>query len=199
MGLYSMRADKDTVMFRIADTAHKHGFTPNTLTALGMAFGISSGVLFAFHAATFAFSFGFLSVFCDVVDGTLARKFHLESKVGLMFDSAADRVSEFAVVMGALAGGIIQPLGIFAVIGSVVLLGFRTESYRRALKTDYVLFGRFERLVFILAGLVVPIVWVSTLCFVVAGLFGLISSAQIAVFLHKKKTSKKKKEQFAFY
>jgi phosphatidylglycerophosphate synthase len=193
MGLYSMRADKDTVMFRIANAAHNHGFTPNTLTALGMAFGILSGFLFAFHATEIAFSFGFLSVFCDIVDGTLARKFHLESKVGLMFDSTADRISEFAVVMGALAGGIIQPLGIVAAIGSVALLGFRAESYRRGLKSDYVLFGRFERLVFILAGLVVPIVLVSTFCFVVAGVFGLISSAQIAVSLHRKTTNKKKK------
>ena len=111
-----------------------------------------------------------------------------------MFDSFADRASEFAVVMGALAGGIIQPLGILAIIGSTSLLGLRAASYRRGLKTDYVLFGRFERLVFILAGLLIPIVWISTLCFVVAGLFGLISSAQIAVTLCAKTTRKNRKD-----
>ena len=186
-----MRAGKDTVLFRIASAAHSWGFTPNMMTTLGLAFGLASGTLFALHAAPFAFAFGFLSVFCDVLDGTLARKFHLESKFGLLFDSAADRVSEFAVVLGALAAGIIQPLGVVAIIGSASLLGLRAASYRRGLKTDYVLFGRFERLIFILAGLLVPLVWLSTLCFVVAGGFGLISSCQIAVSLCRKGNQQK--------
>jgi CDP-diacylglycerol---glycerol-3-phosphate 3-phosphatidyltransferase len=178
-----MRAGKDIALFRIASAVHSWGFTPNIMTAMGLAFGLASGTLFALNAAPFAFAFGFLSVFCDVLDGTLARGFHLESKFGLLFDSTADRVSEFAVVLGALAGGIIQPLGVAAIIGSTSLLGFRAVSYRRGLKTDYVLFGRFERLIFILAGLLVPVVWLSTLCFVVAGGFGLVSSCQIAVSL----------------
>jgi phosphatidylglycerophosphate synthase len=186
-----MRAGKDTVLFRVANAAHSWGFTPNMLTVMGLAFGLASGTLFALHAAPFAFAFGFLSVFCDVLDGTLARKFHLESKFGLLFDSTADRATEFAVVLGALAGGIIQPLGVVAIIGSTSLLGFRAASYRRGLKTDYVLFGRFERLVFILAGLLVPFVWLSTLCFVVAGGFGLVSSCQIAVSLCRQNSKRK--------
>jgi phosphatidylglycerophosphate synthase len=181
-----MRASKDTVMFRIARAAHNRGLTPNMMTTLGLTFGLASGTLFALHATPFAFLFGFLSVFCDVLDGTLARKFHLESKSGLIFDSAADRASEFAVVLGALAAGIIQPLGVIAIIGSTTLLTLRAVSHRRGLKTDYVVFGRFERLIFILAGLLSPIVWISTLCFVLAGGFGMISSLQIAASLFKK-------------
>jgi len=77
MGLYSMRTGKDTLMFRLAGAAHSQGFTPNMLTALGLAFGLACGTLFAFRTAPFAFAFGFLSVFCDVLDGTLARKFHM--------------------------------------------------------------------------------------------------------------------------
>ncbi len=191
LGIYDMRAGKDAVLFRVASAAHNWGFTPNMLTTLGLAFGVTSGALFALHTAPFAFAFGFLSVFCDVLDGTLARKFHLESKFGLLFDSTADRASEFAVVLGALAGGIIQPLGVVAIIGSTSLLGFRAVSYRRGLKTDYVLFGRFERLIFILAGLLVPVVWLSTFCFVVAGGFGLVSSCQIAVSLYRQNNKQK--------
>jgi phosphatidylglycerophosphate synthase len=187
MGLYSMRTDKDAVMFRLACAAHNHGFTPNMLTALGLAFGLACGTLFAFRAAPFAFAFGFLSVFCDVLDGTLARRFHMETKFGLVFDSASDRITEAAVILGAVASGIVQPVGVFAIAGSVSLLAFRVASYRRGFKTDYVIFGRFERLLFIFAGLLVPIAWVSTLCFVVAGGFGLISAAQIAVSLSCKR------------
>jgi CDP-diacylglycerol--glycerol-3-phosphate 3-phosphatidyltransferase len=186
MGLYSMRTGKDTVMFRLACAAHNHGFTPNMLTALGLAFGLACGTLFGFRAAPFAFAFGFLSVLCDVLDGTLARKFQMETKFGLIFDSASDRITEAAVILGALAGGIVQPLGVIAIAGSVSLFGLRVASHHSGFKTDYVLFGRFERLVFIFAGLLLPIVWASTLCFVIAGGFGLISAAQIAVSLSRK-------------
>jgi phosphatidylglycerophosphate synthase len=185
MGLYSMRAGKDSFLFRLASAAYNFGFTPNIMTALGLTFGVAAGTLFAFRAVPFAFALGFLSVFCDVLDGTLARKFHLETKFGLVFDSTADRISEFSVVFGALIGGIIQPLGVVAIIGSTVLLMMRAMSHRRGLKTDYVLFGRFERLVFILTGLLVPVVLVSTVCFAVAGGFGLVSAFQIAVSLRR--------------
>ena len=186
MGLYSMRAGKDMLMFRIAHAAYGWGVTPNMLTALGLVLGVASGALFALRALSFAFALGFLSVFCDVLDGTLARKFILESKLGLMFDSVADRATEFAAVAGALVAGIIHPVGLIAIAGSLCLLALRVASYRRGLRTDYAFFGRFERLVFILAGLLSPIVWLSTACFVAAGACGLISSAQIAAKLCKK-------------
>ncbi len=187
MGLYSMRSGKDAVMFRLASAAYSCGVTPNMLTAFGLALGVSSGTLFALRAFSYAFAFGLLSVFCDVLDGTVARKFHLESRLGLLFDSAADRVSEFAVVAGALVAGIIQPVGLVAVVGSASLLAMRAVSDRRGQRTDYAAFGRFERLAFILAGLILPFPWLSTLCFAVAGSFGLASSIQIALRLHKTK------------
>jgi CDP-diacylglycerol---glycerol-3-phosphate 3-phosphatidyltransferase len=192
VGLYSMRASKDSILFRLASAAYSWGFTPNMMTALGLMFGVAAGTLFALHAVLFAFALGSLSVFCDVLDGTLARKFSLETKFGLVFDSTADRLSEFAVVVGALIGGIIEPLGVFAIVGSASLLILRATSHRRGLKTDYVLFGRFERLLFILIGLLVPNILVSTMCFTVAGGFGLISAFQIAVFLRQARRIRQK-------
>jgi phosphatidylglycerophosphate synthase len=183
LGLYSMRSGKDAFLFRLASVLHRCGFTPNMMTVLGLSFGVASGITFGVSAVPFAFAFGFLSVFCDVLDGTLARKFQLESNFGLVFDSVADRTCELAVVLGALAGGIIEPVGVVAVVGSTMLFAFRTLSYVRGFKTDYVLFGRVERLVFILLGLVAPVASISTICFVVAGGFGVVSSCQIAVAL----------------
>ncbi len=185
-----MRAGKDAFMFRIANAAYNFGLTPNMTTAMGLTLGVASGVLFAVRAFPFAFSLGVLSVFCDVLDGTLARKFHLESKHGLVFDSAADRVTECAVVLGALAAGMIQPLGTVAIIGSTSLFTLRAISYRKGLNTNYVFFGRFERLVCILAGLLSPITWLSTVFFVAAGSFSLVSATQIAVTLQKTKQKK---------
>jgi phosphatidylglycerophosphate synthase len=118
-----------------------------------------------------------------VLDGTIARKFQLETSFGRVLDSVSDRTCELAVVLGALAGGIIEPLGVIAIIGSTMLFSLRVVSHARGLKTDYVIFGRTERLVFILLGLILPFAPASTLCFVVAGGFGFASSFQIILFL----------------
>jgi phosphatidylglycerophosphate synthase len=182
-----MRAGKDAVLFRLASVAHSCGFTPNMMTALGLCFGVASGAMFGYRISVLGFGFGFLSVFCDVLDGTLARKFHMETTLGRVFDSVADRACEVAVVLGALAGGIIEPIGLLAIVGSVSLLLFRALSYARGLDTDYVLFGRVERLALILCGLVAPFVTVSTLCFVVAGTLGFVSTVQIIINLLQKK------------
>ena len=152
------------------------------MTAVGLCLGVASGIFFAFHALPPAFVFGGLSVFCDVLDGTIARKFHSDY-VRRVFDSIADRISEFEVVLGALIGGIIEPIGLIAAVGSASLFTARTISHAAGLKSDQVMFGRVERLIFILIGLVSPIVAISTVCFVVAGMFGLVSSSQIIAFL----------------
>ena len=86
---------------------------------------MASGALFAIRALPFAFGLGFLSVFCDIIDGTLALKVHLESRFGVIFDSFSDRIKEAAVVVGALMAGIIRPFGLIAIAGSVCLLAFR--------------------------------------------------------------------------
>jgi phosphatidylglycerophosphate synthase len=186
MGLYKMRATKDDFLFRIADMAHNNGISPNTMTALGLCFGVATGLLFMYRQIPFAFAFGFLSVFCDVLDGTIARKFHLETSLGRVFDSTSDRACELAVVWGALAGGIIEPIGVIAIVGSTMLFSLRALSHSRGLNTDYVMFGRTERLVFIFLGLILPFATVSTICFVVAGGFGLASSFQIIVSLSRR-------------
>lgn len=186
MGLYKMRSSKDNFLFRIASIAHKRGFSPDMMTALGLCFGVTAGVLFMYREIPFAFAFGFLSVFCDVLDGTVARKFHLETYFGRVFDSISDRVCELAVVLGALLGGIIEPLGVVAIVGSTMLFGLRVLSHSRGLNTDYVAFGRTERLVFILLGLILPVASLSTACFVIAGAFGFASSFQVIVFLSRR-------------
>lgn len=186
LGISGMRSVKDSALLRIATAVHHYGLTPNTLTALGLCFGVMSGVLFSQRVVLLAFVSGFVSVFFDLLDGSVARSFHLESVFGLVFDSVADRVSEAAVVLGALFSGIVEPLGAVAIVGSVLLLLLRALSYSRGARTDYVFFGRFERLLFIVFGLISPINTVSTFCFVIAGMFGLASSVQIAIaLLHK--------------
>jgi phosphatidylglycerophosphate synthase len=189
MGLYRLRGSKDDFLFRTASFAYYHGISANTMTAFGLCFGIGAGAMFLFRQTPLGFILGFISVFCDVLDGTIARKFNLETLRGKVFDSTADRVSELAVVLGALGGDIIEPLGVTAIIGSTSLLIFRIMSYSRGLSTDYVLFGRTERLFFIMLGLLMPLVIASTIYFIVAGVFGFVSSLQMVASLSGQKAA----------
>jgi phosphatidylglycerophosphate synthase len=186
MGLYRLRGAKDDFLFRAAIFAHSLGITPNAMTILGLCFGVSAGAMFWIHQMLLGFALGFISVFCDVLDGTIARKFNLETLRGKVFDSASDRISELAVVLGALGGEIIELWGIIAIVGSATLFLFRVISYRRGVSTDYVLLGRTERLFFIMMGLLIPWATASTICFILAGVFGFISSIQIAANLSRR-------------
>jgi len=185
MSVYRLRGKKDLFFGPLAGIAYRHGLTPNRITVLGLCAGVACGGLLALHQIPLAIALGLLSVFCDVLDGTVARRFNLESKLGLGLDSLSDRGCELAVVIGALAGGIIQPLGVFAIIGSTMLLASRSISHMYGSRTDYVYFGRFERLLFILIGLLIPISSLSTLSFVIAGSFGFVSALQIIIALSK--------------
>lgn len=189
MGFYRLRGAKDDFLYRAASFAHSRGITPNAMTALGLCFGVAAGAMFSFRQVPLGFALGLVSVFCDMLDGTIARKFHQETLRGKVLDAAFDRVSESAVVLGALAGSIIDGWGVIAIIGSGTLLLFRAIGYRKSINTDFVLFGRTERLFFIMLGLLMPLVAVSTICFVVAGAFGLLSSLQIAVRLLRRRAA----------
>lgn len=178
VGLYRMRSAKDSVLSPVAVLAHQCGVTPNMITALGLVLGVTCGITIALKMV-FAPALFFASIFCDVLDGTLARKFRLETEFGLMFDSVSDRATEAAIIFGAFLGGIIEPIGVVAIIGSVSLLLLRRLSYGNGLNTNYVMFGRGERLIFLMIGLFMPSVIASTACFVIAGGLGFVSSLQI--------------------
>jgi hypothetical protein len=70
-----------------------------------------------------------------VLDSTIDRKLHLETSFGRVFDSILDKTRELAVVLGALAGGLIEPLRVIAIVGSTTLFSRRTLSHTRVLKT----------------------------------------------------------------
>ncbi len=186
---YSMRFRKDRLLLPLAQFVHRYGITPNMVTTLGLCFGIASGVAVAYRELLPALFLLFVSVFCDVLDGALARTFDRVTAFGLAFDSVADRCAELSVVVGALLSGIILPIGVVAIIGSVALLLMRTMSYQYGLDTNYVSFGRVERITFLVIGLIAPSTAISTFCFVIVGVSGLVSSCQIGVFLWHQRVS----------
>jgi phosphatidylglycerophosphate synthase len=72
---YSMRFRKDRLLLPLAQFVHHYGITPNKMTTVGLCFGIASGIAVAYRELLPALVLLFVSVFCDVLDGALARTF----------------------------------------------------------------------------------------------------------------------------
>ncbi len=174
--LYALKPQKDILLRRASGSLLAMGITPNMVTLAGLALSILAGLLAA-SGYLYAGIFLFIAGAClDAVDGSLARACGLASEFGRYFDSACDRLSELALVAGAVIGG--APVTAFAVAaGSVLLLASRVYNHRRGLNSNAAMFGRPERLMLLLAGLLCPGP-LNTLLFISAGILCIVSSAQ---------------------
>ena len=84
----------------IAGVLMRFKVSPNALTLLGL---ILSGVAGVFYS-TGSFFWGgclvLLSGICDALDGTLARKAGMASRLGAFIDSTFDRIGEIFIFLG---------------------------------------------------------------------------------------------------
>jgi archaetidylinositol phosphate synthase len=91
---------------------NKAGLTPNAVTAVGFLFTL---VASAFYAAglgnVWLFSGAVLALlvgsYLDAVDGAMARRYQLVSKMGGILDSVLDRVGEIALYTGLAVGSLV--------------------------------------------------------------------------------------------
>jgi CDP-diacylglycerol--glycerol-3-phosphate 3-phosphatidyltransferase len=105
------------------------GVTPNAVTTTSLFLSILAGLALAkgwFFVSAFVMG---LTVFCDIIDGNLARKTGLISKGGAFLDSFIDRLAEGALFLGIAyfgGGGYVTVLAVLALITSFAV------SYARA-------------------------------------------------------------------
>jgi phosphatidylglycerophosphate synthase len=181
--LYAYKPQKDRALRSVSLVLRSAGITPNMVTAAGLLLSVAAGLLAA-SGHLYAGIVLFLVGAClDAFDGSFARACGLSTEFGRYFDSACDRLSELAFVAGAFAGG--APATAFLVIGgSLVLLASRVYNHRKGLDSNAAMFGRPERLALLVTGLLCPAP-LDTVLFVVAGLLGLVSSAQALASGHR--------------
>ncbi len=175
--LYTFKPQKDRALDSASRFLLAAGVTPNMVTATGLLLSVIGGLLAAsghLYAGIFFFIIG---ACLDAVDGSFARACGLCTGFGRYFDSICDRLSELVLITGAVIGGVSSSA--FAVIaGSLLLLASRIYNHRKGLNSNAAMFGRPERLALLIAGLLSPAPYNTTL-FLVAGLLCLISSGQI--------------------
>lgn len=136
MGIESMR---DACKKRLEDFTKplaalllRHGVTPNAVTWMALVLSAVSAVLVLYEATVAAGLLFLLASACDLLDGTLARLGHLESRLGAFLDSTLDRVSEGLLLAAMAAVFARQGLGFAAALCVLVLLTGMLVSYARA-------------------------------------------------------------------
>ncbi len=91
---------------------NRAGFSPNTLTVIGLVFTLMAAALYAtgFSGWAWVGSVAALLVagYFDAVDGAMARKYGRVSRVGGVLDSVFDRLGEIALYSGLALGGLVS-------------------------------------------------------------------------------------------
>lgn len=154
------------------------GIGPNALTVFGLLlnFAAAAVVGLGFHvagAAAFLFASGF-----DMLDGSLARRRGIASKLGAFLDSTFDRLSETALFLALLVDHAARPYGpewmpaaiLIALAGSLTTsyARARSESLGQECKVGWV--ERPERVVLLVIGLVAGPTALGFVIFALAGL-----------------------------
>ncbi|MCI1641060.1 MAG: CDP-alcohol phosphatidyltransferase family protein [Actinomyces sp.] len=166
--------------------------TPNMVTVAGtvLTIGISVGVLARGHLAVGAIALGVV-LFCDSVDGVLARLTGQESEFGAFLDSTLDRLGDGAVFGALLAWAALgmEPGGvrtISVIAGTIAMVGVGTVPYARA-RAESVgvvakvgLAERTDRLVVALAGAAVT-EWGLPQAFYAVGLSWVAAASLVTV------------------
>jgi len=176
--LYLFKPRKDRYLSTITTLLDGAGVTANEVTALGLCLALGAGLL-AYYGHLYVGMILFAtSAMCDAVDGSLARVSKIGTDFGLYFDGVADRFSELFFISGAVLGAQVPSSAFVVVGGSFALLLTRIYGYAHHWGAVSTTFGRPERLVLLVAGVLCPAP-INTLLFIVAGLFCVFSSVQI--------------------
>jgi CDP-diacylglycerol--glycerol-3-phosphate 3-phosphatidyltransferase len=164
--------------------------TPNGLTWIGFAINLSAAVVIA---TGHPFIAGFVVLaggFCDMLDGSLARRTGRVSRFGAVLDSTTDRISEAALLLGVLIYFLLSPnpspwdilmVGL-ALAASPLASYIRSRAETIGLDCKVGIFTRSERVVALMIGL-----WLHRFdyaLFVVLGLIAILGFVTAGQRLH---------------
>jgi len=126
---------RERVNFAIDPVARafaRAGFTPNSLTCIGLIFSLIAGVLFGISQPRFAGLVLLMCGFFDIIDGAVARVSGRVTAFGGVLDSVVDRYTEAVIFIGIIFGGLPE-LGQYGWLWVVLaLVGGFMVSYIRA-------------------------------------------------------------------
>jgi len=152
--LNNLRESLKPTLEKIGKTFASTGLSPNTFTAIGLAFAFVSAIVYGINIEYSLIIGGIvllISGFFDIVDGQVARFTKKTTKTGGFMDSIFDKIAEVAIFFGILLGNHADPyLVIIAIILSLLVSYMRAIADSMKIKLQGVGIGeRAERLLVI--------------------------------------------------
>lgn len=150
------------VTARAGSTVHGWGVHPDTITIIGLLVVAIGSVLIAIGALQFGGFLLVISLPLDALDGAVARAMGRKDRFGAVLDSTSDRYAD-GLIFGALAYYFATQdrfdhllLSLAALMGSFVVSYVRARAGEADLSVKIGLFSRFERVIALLAALLIP-------------------------------------------
>lgn len=153
-GVYALKPWKDRVLHGLAKNVGKY-LSANVITGISLCTGVSAAFLWRSNPYA-SIILLLMSVFGDLLDGTIARLQGASTLYGKLFDAVSDRIVETSWVGMLVFTCQIPWWGVFMPIGSIVLLFCRYLAYCHGQETSYILVTRFERVAAMLVAGVLP-------------------------------------------
>jgi phosphatidylglycerophosphate synthase len=188
-GIYGLKPYKDRKLHAFANWLAIHGVSANMITLTGLVFGLSAAACLLFRQSLWGLTFILLSVFADMLDGTVARLNQQATLTGRKFDSACDRIVETTCVGALICSGIIPWWGGLLPLGSIMLLVTRTWAYRYGLDTSFVITARFERIAAIVIIVLFSWNWVTMVFLLLVVIGTLLSNLMIIKEIFRKRSA----------
>jgi len=155
------------------------GVTPNVLTCISAALGGLAGYLFYAKSPVMGVV-GILAVgVVDMLDGAVARATGRTTRFGGVLDHVLDRYAEFAIILGMMLGGYVQPIWAIYVLFGMVMASYvraKAESIGGLRSCTVGLMERQEKMIMLMAG-GIAVLWFEEALNVVAIIVGTLSHA----------------------
>lgn len=160
----------------VARVLGRLGFTPTSVTVIGLLFTVAGAVLIAIERLALGAGIAGFGAFLDALDGPLARARGTASIRGAFIDTMSDRIGEIAIWTGLAVHLREEPLGLvlclLALAFSLLVpyIRARAESWGAEGRGGWM--GRAERMILALvgiglAGLGLPVLYPTLWVFVV--------------------------------
>ncbi len=130
--------------------------TPNLISFLGLIFSAFVCVFTYLDKIILALLFLIFSGICDMLDGSLARLYKIESKFGAFLDSFLDRYADFFIFLSIMILAFKKKDFFLFISSALALVGAFATSYAKAraeslgLKMKVGFFERPERIIFLI-------------------------------------------------
>lgn len=153
------------------------GFSPNTLTITGTVLSCLAGFFFYAREPLLGAITIVVTGVIDMLDGAVARATNRVTRFGGVLDHVLDRYAEFAIIVGMLLGGHLNPLWAIYVIFGMVMASYvraKAESIGGLKSCSVGIMERQEKLILLVIGSIL-VLWFEEALNITAIIVGTLS------------------------